>query len=351
MYDDWINNPAKVLDRTAEQQALARQNQLTKPPGALGRLEELAVRLAAMQGKVNPVIEQVAIVVFAADHGIASRGVSAFPQAVTTEMVRNFANGGAAISVLARALGAELEVVNLGTVLDPGPLAKVIDRRIAPGTRDFSREPAMTQSQFHEALNIGRQSAERAKRQGGRLYIGGEMGIGNTTAATAIACALLDKSPEQLAGPGTGLDEAGVRRKAEIIRQSLLLHRHLDKDVSQILQHFGGFEIVALSGAFAACAQMGIPVLIDGFIASVAALATTYLCENASDWFIFSHASAEPGHAIILESLNTKPLLNLGMRLGEGSGAATAVPLLQLGCRLHNEMATFEQAHVSNKYA
>ncbi len=349
MNADWLSVPSAPLNDTIRREAEGRQAVLTKPPGALGHLETLAVRLAAMQGTPRPQLDRVNIAVFAADHGVTAEGVSAFPQSVTVEMVRNFARGGAAICVLARQLGAALEVLNLGTASDPGPLGGVLNLRLGPGTANFTQGAAMTEEQLVRAIHAGRHSAERAKLAGAHLYIGGEMGIGNTTAAAALACALLGAEASMLAGPGTGLNAQGVIRKAEVIRCALTLHREHLADPLEALRRLGGFEIAALVGSFIACAQMGLPVLVDGFITTVAALVAARRCPGTNDWFIYSHASAEPGHVHVLAALDARPLLDLGMRLGEGSGAATAVPLLRLACALHNEMATFAEAGVSGK--
>lgn len=346
MNPDWLEHPPASPDGAAASAARKRQSQLTKPPGSLGRLEEVAVRLARLQGSTRPGAERIHIAVFAADHGVAAEGVSAFPQSVTAAMVRNFAAGGAAISVLAREIEASLEVINLGTVDDPGALPGVYDLRLAAGTGNFTTGPAMTREQLFRALNAGRHSAERARLEDSQLFIGGEMGIGNTTSATAIAAALLGRSAAELVGPGTGLDEAGVTHKAEVIDRALAFHAaHLGEPL-EVLRRLGGFEIAGLAGAYIACAQMGLPVLVDGFIATAAALAAERLRPGAAEWFLLSHASAEPGHAALCEALGTTPLLELGMRLGEGSGAAVAVPLLRLACALHNEMATFEEAGI-----
>ncbi len=348
---DWLDVPAAMPDAGARRAAEARQAILTKPPGALGSLEEIAVRLAALQGTEKPQIDRVRISVFAGDHGIAAEGVSAFPQSVTAEMVKNFARGGAAISVAARNLGAKLEIINLGTVHDCGSLVDVKNYSLGPGTANFTRKPAMTDQQLSLAMAAGRHAAERAGAEDAQLFIGGEMGIGNTTSAAALACALLGSAPSQLAGPGTGLDADGVAHKARVIQDALDLHGEYITSPLEILRRVGGFEIAALTGAYMGCAQMGLPVLVDGFISSVAALAAVGLCTGAKDWLFFSHASAEPGHRHILESLNARPLLDLGMRLGEGSGAAVAVPLLRMACALHNDMATFAEAGVSEKSA
>lgn len=346
---DWLAIPAASPDVGAREAAVARQAALTKPPGALGRLEEIAIRLASLQGTEQPCVDRVHIAVFAGDHGVAAEGVSAFPQAVTAEMVKNFARGGAAICVAARTLGATLEVINLGTAFDTGPLDGVKDYRLGPGTANFTEAPAMTEHQLACALAAGRHAAERAKLAKVQLFIGGEMGIGNTTAAAALACALLDAAPERLAGPGTGLDAHGVARKTEVIRRALACHREHHGTPLEALRRLGGFEIAALTGAYIACAHIGLPVLVDGFISSTAALAAARLCPGAGHWFLFAHASAEPGHRAVLEALEARPLLDLGMRLGEGSGAAVAVPLLRMACALHNEMATFHEAGVSGK--
>jgi len=346
---EWLQIPAAVPDENARQAAETRQTTLTKPPGALGRMETVAIQLAALQGLEQPSVERVHITVFAADHGVTNEGVSAFPQAVTADMVKNFARGGAAISVAARALGAELEVINLGTAFDTGPLEKVQNLALGPGTANFCKEAAMRQDQLARAYHAGRQAVERAKLGGCQLFIGGEMGIGNTTSAAALACALLDAPPSLLAGPGTGLDSAGVKRKSAVIQRALDYHQTEINTPLEALRRLGGFEIAALTGSYISCAQIGLPVLVDGFISSVAALTAVRLCPDTRPWLLFSHLSKEPGHQAVLEALAAEPLLDLGMRLGEGSGAAVTVPLLRLACTLHNEMATFAEAGVSGK--
>lgn len=343
----WLDDDVEAIDPRAAEAARARQDTLTKPPGSLGDLEPLAIRLAGLQHRERPGAERVHITVFAGDHGVAAEGVSAFPQAVTVEMLRNFARGGAAISVLARSLGATFEVVNLGTSR-PVPGGEH-DHWLGPGTVSFARDAAMSEAQLAAALAAGRQSVERAVAADAQLYIGGEIGIGNTTAAAALACALLPAEPEMLAGPGTGLDAAGVARKAAIIRRSLEHHAGALGSAAEILRRLGGFEIAALAGAYVRCAQVGLPALIDGFISTAAALIARQLRPGAEAWWLFSHRSREPGHAALLAALNARPLLDLGMRLGEGSGAAMAVPLLRLACELHGGMATFAEAGVSER--
>ncbi len=345
----WLHQPVSAPDETAITAAQARQGVLTKPPGALGRLEELAVELAGLQRRERPQLDRVRIVVFAADHGVAAEGVSAFPQAVTVEMIRNFARGGAAISVLARHLNATLEVVDVGAAGEVEPLPGVVSRRAGNGSANFCRHPAMSAEQLHIALEAGREAIERAVADGMDLFIGGEMGIANTTVATAVACAVLHLDPALVAGAGTGLDAAGIGHKAEVVRRALALHRDDLEQPLDILRCVGGFEIAALSSACIAAAQAGVPVLVDGFITTAAALMAVQINPSVRPWLLFSHHSAERGHGRLLAALEAHPLLSLGMRLGEGSGAALALPLLQLACRLHGEMATFAEAGVSDK--
>ena len=340
---DWLDQPIPAPDWPQAERALQRQGRLTKPPGSLGRLEELAVMFCAWQGAERPWLGRLRTVIFAADHGVVAEGVSAFPQSVTAQMIRNFANGGAAISVLARDLGAELEVINLGTVEPMETMDAVLDQRIAPGTLNFCQQPAVSQPQMAQALNAGHEAVQRAGDT--QLLIGGEMGIGNTSAATAVACAILGLPAVELTGPGTGLSEEAVAHKAAVIQRALDLHRvsaPLDA-----LRCMGGFEVAALTGAYIACGQARLPALVDGFISSVAALVAITLKPELKQWLVFSHRSAEPGHARVLEYLEAEPLLDLGMRLGEGSGAAVLVPLLRMACSLHNNMATFAEAGVT----
>jgi len=339
-----------MLDESVRAQALARQDQLTKPRGALGQLEALAVSLAAMQGSERPQVERLHVSVFAGDHGVVEEGVSAYPQSVTGQMLRNFVGGGAALSVLSKRLGAPLEVIDLGTV-EPLQLAGVSHLRLGPGTANLAREAAMSDEQMRLALAAGRDSAQRAAEDSAELFIGGEMGIGNTTSASALAAVLLPRSPLTLVGPGTGLDLAGVRHKVQVIQDAVRLHAEHCVAPLEALRRLGGFEIAALAGAYLRCAQLGIAVLVDGFICSAAALCAVRLNPACRPWLIFAHRSAEPGHLAVLEVLGAVPLLDLGLRLGEGSGAALAVPLLQQACALHNDMATFAEAEISGRTA
>jgi len=343
---DWLNKQIKEPDESYYQQALSKQQQLTKPLGSLGTLEEIAVRLAAMQQDSNPSIDRIWVSIFAADHGVAEEGVSAFPQIVTTEMVKNFINEGAAVNVLSRYVNAQFEVIDVG-LLKAVELKKLIINRAGNGTANFTQQAAMTEKQLNVALLAGKSAVERAMEKNTQLFIGGEMGIANTSSATAIACAITGLSVEKLTGAGTGLSSKEIQHKSQVIQNALLLHRKHISSPLNVLQHLGGFEIAALVGAYLFAAQKGISILIDGFISSVAALLAVKINSQSKQWFFFAHQSQEKGHQFILEYLKAKPLLDLNMRLGEGSGAVTAVPLLQMACDLHNKMATFEQAKIT----
>jgi nicotinate-nucleotide--dimethylbenzimidazole phosphoribosyltransferase len=347
----WMSEPLKTPSQRAEQQAVEHQARLTKPAGALGELERLAIRLAALQGRVDPRADRCHISVFAADHGIAAAGVSAYPQAVTAQMVANFAAGGAAVSVLARQLDARFEVVNLGTLVRPAPDSRVLDRWLAPGTADFSTGTAMTPEQLEAALRVGAERLAVACNAGCDLFVAGEMGIGNTSAATALGAVLLGLEPQQLAGPGTGVSGAVLQHKIVLIRQALALHTTDQPGVLELLRRLGGFEIAAMVGAYLHAGQRAVPVLVDGFISTLAALVAVRLAPGLAPWLIYGHRSAEPGHRLLLEALDAKPLLTLDMRLGEGSGAALAVQIVRSACALHNAMATFAEAGVTGPEA
>jgi len=336
-----IANPNSDLRNLAKQ----RQESLTKPQGSLGRLEELAIQLTALQGCENPSADRIWISVFAGDHGITNEGVSAFPQSVTQQMMANFVAGGAAISVLAKSLNATLEVVDVGSMA-PKPIPGTQWDKTTMGTRNFAHEAAMSEAELQHALEAGRRSVQRARVKKSDIFIGGEMGIGNTTAASAVASALLKLHPRELVGPGTGLNAAAIAHKTTVLERALDLHKARLTPPLESLRRVGGHELAALVGAFLSCAQYGLPALVDGFIASTAALVAIQLQPDAIHWLIFAHNSAEPGHARILKALQAQPLLDLGMRLGEASGAALAVCLLRQACALHNQMATFSEAGV-----
>ncbi len=332
------------------EQALERQSQLTKPPGSLGKLEDIAVRLADLQQSHQPGLDNIAISVFAADHGVAEEGVSAFPQEVTGQMALNFLNGGAAINVLATQLGASLEVIDVGVLNELPDAPGLIVQRAGKGTANSAREAAMTQQQLQVALQAGFDAVERAIAHKADLFIGGDMGIGNTTAASALYCALLGLSAEQASGAGTGLDQQGIARKAEVVERIYSLHQHqCGDDALEWLRCVGGFEIAALCSATIHAAQSGLAVLVDGFISSASALCALKINPDISDWLFFSHISAEQGHRKAMQEMNQTGLLDLQMRLGEGSGAATAALLMRAACALHNDMATFAEAAVAGK--
>jgi nicotinate-nucleotide--dimethylbenzimidazole phosphoribosyltransferase len=350
MLPDWVTQDCPGISLKHREAARVRQGELTKPAGSLGRLETLAIELAGLQHTDRPRAARAPIIIFAGDHGIAAQGVSAYPQAVTIAMMSNFAAGGAAISVLARELGSDLEVVDAGSLAE-APIAGVVTDKPRCGTRDFSHEAALDGAEVAFALDCGRRAVARAAASGPDLLILGEMGIGNTTSAAAIAAALLKTSAETMTGAGTGLDASGRAHKARVIDAALAHHGLIATGVSpeRILCAVGGLEIAAISGAIIAAAQRGIPILADGFIASVAALAATRLNPSCRPYLIFSHRSAEQGHRLVLEALEARPLLDLDLRLGEASGAALALPLLRLACALHNQMATFAEAAVPDR--
>jgi nicotinate-nucleotide--dimethylbenzimidazole phosphoribosyltransferase len=312
-----------------------------KPPGSLGRLEDLACRLAAIRGTAEPGRLDPVIVVCAADHGIAEEGVSAYPQDVTAHMLRAFAGGQAAICVLAREARARLVVADLG-VREPVP--GVLDRRIRAGTANAARGPAMTREEAERAIAAGMGLADDAVA-GSRAHpvvALGEMGIGNTTAASAVTACLLGAEPAVVCGRGTGVDDAGLERKVAAVRRALTVNRPSPSDPLGVLAAVGGLEIAALAGVVLGCTARRTPVLVDGFITAAAALVAVRLEPRCAGVLIASHRSPEPGHAVILEALELDPLLDLGLRLGEGSGAALALPLVAAALAILSDMATLE---------
>lgn len=345
----WMNTPCPVLDSRFKTLAHERQTQLTKPAGALGKLETLAIRLSYLQQREQPSLDTITIAVFAADHGVVEEGVSAFPPEVTVQMVDNFLQGGAAINVLANQIDANLEVVDVGVKTDIAAHPKLIIHKAGHGTANSTKDPAMQTAQLTAALQAGRDSVNRSIKQNADLYIAGEMGIGNTTAATALYCALLDLTPEQATGAGTGLGAEAIPHKAAVIQTMLDTHQDCANDALAWLGCVGGFEIAAMTGAYITAAQQGLPVLVDGFISTVAALCAVRINPEVNEWLFFSHVSAEQGHRRVLDLLKQEALLDLHMRLGEGTGAAMAVPLMRSACALHNQMATFAEAAVATK--
>ncbi|MCG8311632.1 MAG: nicotinate-nucleotide--dimethylbenzimidazole phosphoribosyltransferase [Pseudomonadales bacterium] len=345
----WWQNTARDIDPKITEAAQNQQNQLTKPQGSLGRLEAIAIQLAGIQNQPSPLAENIAITVFAGDHGVVEEGISAFPQTVTGEMIKNFAKGGAAISVLSQTLKADLQIVNVGSITDTHDLQGVINQRIAAGTANFTIQPAMTEAQLNTALQVGKERIDACVANKVQIWLGGEMGIGNTTSASAIISALLAIEPRRVVGPGTGLDANGISRKVSVIQQALSRHQNALTSPLAALQYLGGFEIVALAGAYIRAAQCGIAAIVDGFICGAAALAAVKMNPSVTPYLLFSHRSAEPGHQVLLDALQIEPIVDLNLRLGEGSGAAVCVPIIQMATQLHNKMATFEHANVSEK--
>lgn len=350
MLPEWIYQKCPEISAVHREAAIARQAQLTKPTGALGRLELLAIELAGLQATEQPRAACVPIIIFAGDHGIVAQGVSAYPQAVTIAMMANFAAGGAAISVLARELGSSLEVVDAGT-LAVEEMPGIVTDKPRHGTGDFSIEPALEPAELAFAFEAGRRAVARVEPSQPDVLIFGEMGIGNTTTSAAIAAGLLGMSAEEIAGSGTGIDAAGRAHKARVIDAAIARHGVAGASPEKILCAVGGLEIAAICGAIIAAAQRRIPVLIDGFIVSMAALAAVRLNPSCQPFLLPSHQSAEQGHRLVLRALNVQPLISLDLRLGEGSGAAIALPLVRLACSLHNGMATFAQANVPDRPA
>ena len=343
-----MNLEIPAPDEGARAAVARRLDAKTKPPRSLGRLEDLACAVAAIQGTDRPDVRKKAVVVMAADHGVAAAGVSAYPPEVTGQMVLNFAAGGAAICVLARQAGAEVVVVDMGCrapVGHPG----VLDRRIGPGTRDFTRGPAMSREEALRALEAGAAVAADLARRGVRLIGLGEMGIGNTTAASAMACAFLGAPAEAVTGRGTGVDDAGYARKLRAIERALEVNRPDPRDALDVLSKVGGFEIAGLAGVALGAAARRIPVLVDGLISTAAAFAAARLNPAPAACLLPSHGSVEIGHRKLLEALGTRPLLDLDLRLGEGTGAALAMTLVESAVRILDEMATFESAGVSRR--
>lgn len=345
---NWWLESIKQPNLDAKQQAEQHQLQLTKPTGALGDLEQIAITLASLQSNAHPQVSHPWIAIFAGDHGVVEENISAYPQAVTRQMLQNFTTGGAAISVLAKYHEAHLQVIDCGTVGEAYEYAGVERHCIRAGTANFAKQAAMTADECRAALELGKKSVDTAKADGADIYIAGEMGIGNTCSASALACLLLNDTAEQLTGVGTGIGADQLRHKIEVIEKAIELHhKHVVGDVFKTLCAVGGLEIAAITGAYIRCAQVGLSIIVDGFISSVAALCAVRMSPKVRDWMLFGHQSAEYGHLRILQELNADPILKMNLRLGEGSGAGTALALVKMACVLHNQMATFAQAAVT----
>ncbi|HEV8308762.1 MAG TPA: nicotinate-nucleotide--dimethylbenzimidazole phosphoribosyltransferase [Methylomirabilota bacterium] len=326
--------------------AHARLERLTKPPGSLGRLETLAARVALITGQAMPRVAAPVIFTLVGDHGVVTEGVSAYPQAVTAQMVENFCQGGAAVNALGRHVGARVVVADLGVAVDLGPRPGLELRKIARGTRNFAEGPAMTREEALAAIAAGAALVEDAAPD----CIGtGEMGIGNTTAASALTAALTGADPAAVTGRGTGVDDAAWARKVAVIRRGLGTNRPDPRDGLGVLAAVGGLEIAGLVGVVLAGAARRVPVVLDGFIATAAALVAVRLRAEVREYLIAAHRSAEPGHGVLLETLGLAPYLDLGMRLGEGTGAALGIGLIRAALACYTDMATFKEAGVSGR--
>ncbi|NYT74038.1 nicotinate-nucleotide--dimethylbenzimidazole phosphoribosyltransferase [Halomonas sp. QX-2] len=336
------------VDLKAGEETRRYLDTLTKPPGSLGALEELAIQLSAITGELKPSVTPPAVVVFAADHGVAAEGVSAFPQAVTAQMVANFANGGAAINVFARQIGAQVEIVDVG-VASPLTLPGVTSAKVRHGTANMVLEDAMQFDQAIAAIDVGVVAVDRAKRAGAKCIMVGEMGIANTTASSAMLAVLTGQTVTSVVGAGTGINPQQQAHKVAVIECAIAARNADSQAPLEVLAKLGGLEIAAMAGAYLAAAAQGLPAIVDGFIATVAALTACRMCPAVHGYLIFGHRSQEPGHDVALKALEANPLLDMGMRLGEGSGAALAYPLLQAATAMVAEMATFADAGVSDK--
>ena len=348
-----------ALDLAARAAAQARQDILTKPRGSLARLEHLAIQLASITGKPHPTVARKCVIVMAADHGVAEESVSLYPPEVTAQMLGNFVRGGAAINVLARHAGARVSVINVGArspvpalagaSFPPGAALRTVDAPIAPGTANIALGPAMSRDRAEEAIALGIRIVEEEHGAGLDLVATGDMGIGNTTAAAAVTAALTGVPPRRAAGRGTGIEGETFERKVVVIERALATSGPDPSDPIDVAHKVGGLEIAALAGVMLGAAARRVPIVLDGFISGAAALIACGLAPGTAAYLIASHESAEPGHAIILERLGLAPLLRLGLRLGEGTGAALAFHLIEAACRIHSEMATFSEAGVSEE--
>ena len=339
----------KPLDRDAMAQAQARQDTLTKPPGSLGTLEELSIQLAGIQGKPLPSIKQKAIITMAGDHGVVAEKIGNWPQEITGQMVYNFLSGGAGINVIARQVGARVIVVDMGVATELKPHPQLLSRKIAPGTHNMARGPAMTQEQAIKAIEAGIEIVTDEISKGLDIIGTGDMGIGNTTPSAAICTVMTGKPADEATGRGTGLSDEQLAHKIEVVNRAIEVNHPSPEKPLDVLAKLGGFEIAGLAGVMLASCAHRIPVVIDGFISGAAALIATAISPNLKDYLVASHCSAEAGHRPLLEHLGLNPLLNLGMRLGEGTGAALGIFLAETAARVLTEMATFAEAGVSEK--
>ncbi len=336
-------------DRKLMEAAHLRLDNLTKPLGSLGRLEELAKQIVGITGKQGPELKNKVIFTLAADHGITAEGVSVYPKEVTAQMVYNFLRGGAGINVLARHVGAKVIVVDIGVAEDLKPHLKLIIKKVDYGTKNMAKSAAMTRGQAVKAIETGIEIFDQELKNGIDILGTGEMGIGNTTAASAITACFTNKPVEQITGRGTGLNDSGLKNKIDVIKRSLSLNKPDASDPIDVLSKVGGFEIGGLAGIILAAAANKVPVVIDGFISGAAALVAFKIEPKVKDYMIAAHCSVEAGHKVILEHIGLKPLLDLNLRLGEGTGAALGIGLADAAIKILTQMATFKSANVSEK--
>ncbi len=337
-------------DAAAMAAARERLDRMTKPQGSLGALEEVSVRLAGLAGCCPPPMpEPAAVAIFAADHGVHAQRVTPWPQEVTAQMVANFLSGGAVVNAFAAQAGAEVVVVDVGVRAELEDVPGLLPRKIAPGTADFTAGPAMTREQAETAITVGAEVARDLVAAGNRCLITGDMGIANTTASAALVCAFTGRDPADMTGRGTGIDAATYARKVGVVRRGLAVHRPDPADPIGVLAAFGGFEHAALAGFILGAAALRIPVILDGMISGAAALAACALAPDAAGCCVAGHRSAEPGHAATLDHLGLRPLIDLELRLGEGTGALLALPITASAVRALREVATFDSAGVTDK--
>ncbi len=336
-------------DPAAEEAAWARLDSLTKPPRSLGRLEELAARVARVQGTDRPSVKKKAILLMAGDHGVVEEGVAAYPQDVTWQMAANIVGKGAAINQIAETVGADVLVHDVGILRDMSDMPGVVIRKVAPGTRNMALGPAMTREEAAQAVMVGVQAARDAVATGVELIGTGDMGIGNTTPASALTAVFAEADVTSVCGRGTGLDDEGVTRKVSVVGRALDVNGVSDLDPLGVLAAVGGLEIAALAGVVLGAAEQRTCVVFDGFISGAAALAAVRICPTASDYVFASHRSMEPGHTVQLDALGHKPVLELDMRLGEGTGGALTMGVIDASCRMLSNMATFAEAGVDDK--
>ncbi len=335
----WYNQPIRTPSEARQLAARERWSRLAKPDASLGVLEELVIRLVGMQHEDEVLtIEPARAVFFLADHGVAIEGVSAVPQSMTASVLRDFSAGKTAASIMAHQLGIEYEVINVGTLHEMEALPRVRSARVGDGTANFLHGPAMTPQELTLSLNIGRDAVRRAVVGGMRLFIGGDMGVGSTTSSGAIVASMLGVAPDLVAGPGSGLDERGMAHKAEVIQRAVELHASFVRSPMEVLRYFGGFETAALCGAYLACGQEGVPIVVDGLTTLAAALVATHLQPRLKPWIIVAHRSAEPGQLPAIQALGNRPVLQLDMRMGLGTGAMALWPLLRLAVAIYREM-------------